>query len=390
MARPKRNSTFGAFQARPAAVVNVVDRATYAGLPPQEAARKAMEDYAARKPMRRSTKREKMYILSRMLEDLAQKGRDLSNVDQATLRELRDYVAVQVERQEITENYAYNLVKEWNAAMGALFGDNKRPGEGLRMKSGFKQTPKQVEILDVEDIDAMLREVPNRRWMSQLNRGAVETYLELSLATAGRSKSILSPEATFGDVDWVQGTFMFRDVKNLETGAFLQVVLTERAINRLRAWENELRRAGKWKGPETPVMTAERGIFTYQSLLKSLKDLAALARIRKRVATHVIRKSTGTHMARKDPKLAREQLGITQEVFDRHYDQPRLQDRLDQRDIIPGATTSYATMESRIGQLTMQMRQGKISQQEWEREVHRLELQEAVAPASKGHDPSVV
>lgn len=258
------------------------------------------------------------------------------------------------------------------------------------MKSGFKQTPKQVEILDVEDFDAMIREIPNRRWMGDLNRGAVETYVELSMATAGRSKSILSPMATFGDIDWQQGTFTFRDVKNLDTGEFLQVVLTERVMNRLRTWESEIRRSGKWGGPETPIMTAERGILTYQSLLKALKDLASLARLRKRVATHVIRKSTGTHMARKDPKLAREQLGITQEVFDRHYDQPRLKDRLEQRDIIPGSTpTTPAGMEGRIGQLTMQLRQGKISQAEWEHELSRLELQDATRPASKAHDPSV-
>jgi hypothetical protein len=164
------------------------------------------------------------------------------------------------------------------------------------------------------------------------------------------------------------------------------VVLTERCMERLRCWEWELKKAGKWNDAQTPLMMAEQGILTYQALLRAIKDLAAMAHIKKRVTTHVLRKSTGTHMARRDPKLAREQLGITQEVFERHYDQPRLQDRLDQRDIIPGAQSSHAGVEARMGQLTLQLRQGRISPEEWEREISRLELQDATRPASKGHD----
>ncbi|HLF16104.1 MAG TPA: tyrosine-type recombinase/integrase [Candidatus Thermoplasmatota archaeon] len=371
-------------------MVETVDRNRYAGLTPSEAATLAVADYAARIPLRPTTRTEKAYVLGRILEDLRQKGRDLSNVDQETLRGLRDYYGAKVEQDKMSENYAYNLVKEWNALMGALFGDKKKPGEGLRMKSGFRQTPRQVEVLDVEDYDGMLAQVANRKWMGVLNRGAVVTYLEIAMSTAGRSKSILSPQATFKNIDYEKGVYTFWDVKNIETGDFLQVVLTDRCVERLRTWESELRRESRWSGPETPIMQAERGILTYQSLLKALKDLAALAGLKKPVTTHVLRKSTGTHMARKDRKLAREQLGITQKIFDLHYDQPRLKDRLEQRDIIPGASATYATMEVKMGQLTRQFREGKISEEEWKRELTRLELQDATRPASKGHDPSVV
>jgi integrase len=389
MAKPKRESDFGSYQPRPAAVVETVDRMRYANLPPREAAALAVADYAARRPLRETTRIEKAYVLGRMLQDLGQKGRDLSNVDQETLRALRDYYGVKVEAGELSENYAYNLVKEWNALMGILFGDKEKPGTGLRMKSGFRQTPRKVEILDVEDYDAMLAQVANRKWMGPLNRGAVVTYLEMAMSTAGRSKSILSPQATFGNVDYEKGVYAFWDVKNIDTGDFLQVVLTERCVERLRIWESELRREAHWSGPGTPIMTADRGILTYQALLKALKDLAALAGLKKKVTTHVLRKSTGTHMARKDPKLAREQLGISLKVFNETYDQPRLKDRLEQRDIIPGASATYASMEVKMGQLTRQFREGKISQAEWERELTRLELQDATRPASKGYDPSV-
>ena len=40
-------------------------------------------------------------------------------------------------------------------------------------------------------------------------------------------------------------------------------------------------------------------------------------------------------MARENPKLAQEQLGISAAVFNLHYNQPSLEDRLMRRDILP-------------------------------------------------------
>lgn len=44
----------------------------------------------------------------------------------------------------------------------------------------------------------------------------------------------------------------------------------------------------------------------------------------------------GTLIARETPKYAWEQLGITAKIFEAHYHQPSLQDRMDQRDLLLG------------------------------------------------------
>lgn len=140
---------------------------------------------------------------------------------------------------------------------------------------------------------------------------------------------------------------------------------------------------------ESSIMTAERGIVTYATVLCALKDLAALAGITKNVTTHILGKSTGTHRARHDPKLAREQLGITQKTFDLHYSQPRLQDRQESRDIIPASTPSYASVEALIGAFTIQLKRGQISQAEWDRKMAQIDLEQGLHPKGPAQGPSV-
>lgn len=71
--------------------------------------------------------------------------------------------------------------------------------------------------------------------------------------------------------------------------------------------------------------------------------------IKKKVTTHVPRKGAGTHMAKENPRLAREQLGITQKVFEKHYNQPTVGDRIEHRDLVLGAQpTPRTTWRSRV------------------------------------------
>lgn len=128
--------------------------------------------------------------------------------------------------------------------------------------------------------------------------------------------------------------------------------------------------------------------MTDQNINRSLKMLAALAEVRKHVTTHIIRKSSGTLMARENPRLAREQLGVTEKVFEKHYNQPTIKDRMTRRDIVPGATARSRSVEERIGALYLDLAKGKISQVEFDREFTRCKLDGSVAPELRPHDPS--
>ncbi|HUR24993.1 MAG TPA: tyrosine-type recombinase/integrase [Candidatus Thermoplasmatota archaeon] len=376
---------FGDFVAPPAALVEIMDRRRYGGREPEDAARMLIEDYHAKRPLRPSTRRQKEVEFRKILRELGQKNVDMATVTTAVLTEYRAYLQSLVTTEEIDEDYAYNLVKDWNAMVNLLFGEkDNKPGTGLKMK-GFRQTPKEVDHLDIEDIEAMIRVLPRRRFLDETYRGAMHTYLELSMASAGRWSSIGAAECTFADIDWVQGTIEFQVVKNRPKH---KAVLTERALRRLRDWRGELIRARRWKGEKTPIMTASRGVVTYGLVNPALHDLATLAGIRKNVTTHVTRKSVGTHMGKENPRLAREQLGITDKVFQRHYNQPTVKDRIDRRDLLIGAEGSAKTAEARIGALFLQMRKGVISQQEFDREVSRGLLSEATKPQPKSDDSS--
>ena len=93
-------------------------------------------------------------------------------------------------------------------------------------------------------------------------------------------------------------------------------------------------------------------------------------------------------MGKDNPKMAAEQLGITGKIFDKHYNQPDLDDRIARRDLLPGAGFAGSEDEKRIGTLYMQMRRGLVSEQEFEREVNRSLLADATNPRPKALDPS--
>ncbi|MCA1820120.1 MAG: site-specific integrase, partial [Halobacteriales archaeon] len=329
----ERKSAFGDFTAPEAALVKRLDRSRYAGMAPAVAAQKLMEDYAAMRPLEPSTRKEKTHIFTRILGDLAAKGKDIATVDQQTLAAYRAFLQQQVDSERLSQNYAYNLVKDWNAMVSLLFGETTRPGEGLKVK-GFNQKAKEVQHLDMEEIDAMIQALPQVRFQDETYREAARIFLELACASAGRWDSIGSPLTTFACVDHVAGSIVFREVKNKEEH---QAVLTKRCLEALKRHEAFLRKTPHWKGPETPLLMGPRGtVVTYNWMRNTLHTVAALAGIRKPVTTHLFRKSVGTHMAKENPRLAREQLGITHKVFEAHYNQPNFKDRLDRRDLLMG------------------------------------------------------
>jgi integrase len=386
MVTPKqRASAFAEFTAPEAAMATVMDCNRYAGLPPAVAAQKAMDDYAALRVIEPSTKREKTAILRRILMELSGKGKDLSTVDAPTVMAYRAFLQQQVDQGMAAENYAYNIVKEWNAIVSLLFGEKSRPGEGLKMK-GFRQTPKQVEHLEMEEIDKMIGQLPLMRFQHEHYRRAVEMFLELAIASAGRWDSIGSELTTVGMVDYVAGTIRFREVKNRPEHS---AVLSERCLAALKRHEAFLRTTPQWKGVDTPLLVGPRGkMVTYNTMRCALHALAAASGIQKNVTTHLFRKSVGTHMGKENPRLAREQLGITAKVFDRHYNQPTVKDRIERRDLLMGSQQRTVGEETRIGALFLQLRRGVVTQQEFEREVNRSLLSGAPTPRSRDGDPA--
>lgn len=379
---------FGGFVAPEAAKIEVIDRQRYAELTPAAAASLMVADYVAKKPLETSTQRNKVVVCRKILTDLAEQGFDLATATPAAMTEYRAYLRQLVDQGHIEENYAYNLVKDWNAMANLLFGEkDKKPGEGLKMK-GFKQTAKEGDHLTIEDMEAMIAVLPERKFQNEHYRRGVRTFLELGMSSAARWDSIGAPETTFECVDWkTKGTIRYPKVKNLDEH---EALLTDRCLKWLAEQRQFLIKAGTWEGDDkTPIMVGPRGtVISYQTINDALHDLAELAGLQKRVTTHVPRKSVGTHMARENPRLAREQLGITAKVFEKHYNQPTIDDRLARRDLLPGAAASAKSPAERIGVLFIDLKRGKISQQEFDDELRRGLLADAVKPPAKDSDVS--
>lgn len=144
--------------------------------------------------------------------------------------------------------------------------------------------------------------------------------------------------------------------------------MTERALERLRRRIDYLKRTDNWRGDETPILMGKGGRpLTPQAINRMLADCATMAGIRKKVTTHMLRKSVGTHIAKQNPRFAQDQLGITAKIFEAHYNQPTLDDRLERRDILPGAVTAAPrTPDEMVGQAWLKYSQGRMSREDFE------------------------
>ncbi len=387
MTTPKSTKpSFGSFVAPEAAKVEVIDRARYAGLPPKQAADLIMEDFHAKRILEPSTKRNKTVVLCKILRDLAQRGLDMATVDTKSITEYRAFLRAQIQSEILSENYCHNLSKDWNSVQNLLMGQgDQRPGtDGCLKMKVFRQTAKQGDHLTIEDMEAMLSHLPELGMQNAHYRNAVGLFLEVAMSSAGRWDSIGSPKTTFQQVDFHRGIINFPKVKNKESH---EALVTDRALRAIAEQRAFLIKAGTWQGEDkTPLLMGPRGaVVTYKTVNEGLHKLAELAGLRKRVTTHVPRKSVGTHMARDNPRLAREQLGITAKIFEKHYNQPTIDDRMARRDLLPGVNVSKSPAE-RIGSLYIDLKRGKISQQEFDDELRRGLLSEAVKPPTKDND----
>jgi integrase len=331
-------------------------RQDFAGLTPKQAVNALLTHYEGQ-ALSPYTIRQKRVVLTRLLADLATRGIDLACVTTADLALYRAYLRDLVERGAISCNYAAHRVIQWNATMRAVFGETSRPGEGLIMR-GFRQTPRIIEHLTQEDFAALLDAVNVKRWQNRHYRELMRAYLEVSWCAAARIGSLVHVQLRVCDLDLQRGIARLHRVKNRPQH---DVVLSSRATDRLATWISFLQRTRHWVGPDTPLFTGPRGkVIAHQVINRNLHELAALAGLNKNVTSHVFRKSAGTIMALVNPKLAQEQLGITENVFNRHYNQPLLEDRLAHREILPGVAAARPSPEEAVGNAYLRYQRGEI------------------------------
>lgn len=325
------------------------------------------------------TIRQKKVVLAHILAQLATRGVDLAKVSTRDLALYRSYLADLVERKAISRNYAAHQVIQWNATMRAVFGETARPGEGLVMRS-FKQTPRIIEHLTQDDFAALLDVVPVKRWQNRHYQELMHAYLEVSWCAAARIGSLVHVQLRVCDVDLDRGVMHLRRVKNRTRH---DVVLSTRAIERLHLWIHFLQGTLAWNGRETPLFIGPRGqVIKHQAVNRMLHELAALAGLNKNVTSHVFRKSAGTIMALVNPKLAQEPLGITEKVFNRHYNLPLLEDRLAHREILPGVAAASPSPEEAVGNAYLRFQRGEFSKTQLDQTVLLAHLA-AVDPRRK-------
>ena len=383
MTPPKTRPDFGEFHAPEPESKPQLSREDFAGLEPREAVNKMLDFMLQHQDLGEKTVRQKRTVLKRMLKDFQQKGLDMSTVAGNDAQTYRAFLLNLVRQEVISHNYASHVVVQWNAAMRAVFGETSRPGEGLIMR-GFKQTPRKVDHLNEADFVAIVAAAQHKDFQSQHYRLMFHAYMELAWCAGARIGSLNNPKLRVCDVYWDKHMVHLRHMKNVDQH---EVVLTDRALAALRQWVDFLSQTKAWIGRETPLFAGPNGkLASSQWYNRTMKQVAAIAGIRKQISSHVIRKSAGTIMARENPKLAQEQLGVTEKIFNRHYNQPLLEDRIARRDILPGAESSPS---GRIGDAYMRFQRGQITKNELDIVVAQARVQ-AVEPQEPTQDVSYV
>lgn len=155
----------------------------------------------------------------------------------------------------------------------------------------------------------------------------------------------------------------------------------------MRTWCDPLGTLPIWKGEQTPVFVDEAGEpLLIQWVNKTLTGAAAVAGISKPVSSHIIRKSVGTPTGRENPKFAQLQLGISADVYNEHYNQPILEDRMAKRDILPGSKWKPTTPEEIAGSALLDLTSGKLPRDEFNERVARARPLKAQPEIRKDDD----
>lgn len=384
---PPKRPEFGSWTPvqRSAPAVNRLSRDDFAGLSPEEAARRCDEFLrATNEALREPTLYNKRIFLARTLRDFSQRGKDLASLTTEDCAAYRAYLRELVDRGIYSEDSCSGIVRVWNSVMRAVFGEQGKPGEGVLMKN-FKQKVRQVQRLSEEEMGALMRAADVLRYQWPHNGKAFKTYLETAWASGARVGSIL--RLRVADIDWDRQIVLFRHMKNMDKPH--EAVLTPRATLALKTWCDGLRELPCWNGASTLLFVNPTGKpLTGKWLNDSLKAATAAAGIGKLVTTHVIRKSAGTLIGRENPKFAQLQLGISAEVFNRHYNQPLIEDRMAKRDILPGASWQPSTPEEQAGNALLEFMRGRKSRLELEEDVARARTLKAQPDVRRDSDPS--
>lgn len=364
MKRTQKTVDFGDFEPTIQAPAHQpIARDAFRGQPPEVVAKALADAHAQRVTLRPGTRDQKEMVTRLVLEALRAKGHDVSTADSATMSAYREWLRARVEAGDISESYAGHIAIQWNATVRCVFG--KEAGQPLCFK-GFRQHERKIVRRSADDMAALLAAAHHIGHGSQDDKEAFLIYLELAWPTGGRGSSILVEDLTFADVDWQKGTLVFERVKNKPVH---EVVLSERAVAKLRERRAYCMTRPWWRGEETPIAAGRRGDpVCLQTVNNKLKKAAVRAGITDPLTSHVVRKSAGTLMARQNPRYAREQLGITAKVFEKHYNQPTIEDRLERRDLVP---TVAEGPDAAIGRAFMDLQAQRINQAQFQDIVER-------------------
>ena len=357
-----------------------LDRAAFAGVPPAEAARRLAEAHAQRGRLEPVTRDQKEMVAKIVLETIGVKGYDLANAGAQIMSRYREWLRQRVEAGKISESYAGHIAIQWNATVRCVFGEEA--SEELRFK-GFKQHARKVVRRGPEDMAALIEAAHRIGYRTEDDKNAFLAYLELAWPTAGRSGSLLTEELTFAQVDWEKGTLRFAHVKNKDEH---ETVLSERAVAKLRERRAYCMTRPWWRGENTPILAGRTGNpLTNQAVNQMLKRAGVRAGFTSRLTTHGIRKSAGTIMARQNPRYAREQLGITPKVFEAHYNQPTVEDRLERRDLVP-AVGAQAGPDELIGRAYLDLQAQRITNAQFQDVLERANKMRIVPEPKRALD----
>lgn len=376
----------------------LLDRVEFAKLSPEEAANRLVAFNTSVVTMKQVTANEKFLVVKRILQDFAEQGLNVSTLSDEATNRYRDYFQELVDEGTYSTNTAAHAVKAWNSMIRACFGrkgvDGKdlKTGTGLLMKE-FPETVRKVDVLGNDEIDRMIRAIPQVPARNETHRSALRVYLEIGRCAGPRIGSLVRGEEgeifTFARVDWKRGVALLPHMKNSEDGHY--IVLGDSAMVAIRNHAKHLQDIGLWSGPETPVMTGPGGKrVNCQYVNKKLKQLAVIAKVPKKLSTHVIRKSAGTLMgSMEDPAFAALQLGITQAIYNRHYYQPRLEDRLQKRDRLAGSDWTPQSPEEIAGKALLDLERGTIDQHQFDAQLREAKARLSLPPQKEGYlDPA--
>lgn len=325
-ARKSPKPSFGTWEAPPSPEGPAAARlADYAGLAPDKAAAKLQAALARRRDLRPVTVDFKAGIVRRTLQALAERKLDLANATPNDMAAYREYLRALVAEGHMAESYAAAIARHWNATLRAVFG--KEGAASLTMR-GFREAPKVVRVLSAEEMTAVrnaIQAAPPYRlggFRTEHHKAAFYAYYALATSTGCRYESAHQLRAA--DFDWENGRVRFRHMKNRADHV---VRLSPFAARVLREWAEHLQVLPFWAGPETRVFVDPNGTpLSCRFINQALARCGRAAGLGRALTSHTIRKSVGTFIARTNPKFGALQLGITDRIFNKHYNQPTPQD----------------------------------------------------------------